>query len=71
MGQAACQVIEAGGSLKLMHLPRAHRVDAAISSEQFTRGVVSLQCERTQNEASDIGTERFTDPLAWVKVLDL
>eukprot|EP00959_Pyramimonas_sp_CCMP1952_P282828 5912160-Pyramimonas_sp.AAC.1 len=69
--RAVCRVIIAGGSLKLMHLPRTHRIDAAATSEQFTRGVVHLQCERAQNEAADIGAERFTDPLAWVKVLYL
>eukprot|EP00959_Pyramimonas_sp_CCMP1952_P168412 3518989-Pyramimonas_sp.AAC.1 len=35
--QAACKVIEASGSMKLMHLPRTHRVDAAAVSEQFSR----------------------------------
>eukprot|EP00959_Pyramimonas_sp_CCMP1952_P037011 774484-Pyramimonas_sp.AAC.1 len=54
-----------------MHFPRAHRIDAAVISEQVTRGVVCLQCERTQKEAADIGTKRFTDPLAWVKVIYL
>eukprot|EP00959_Pyramimonas_sp_CCMP1952_P089032 1862878-Pyramimonas_sp.AAC.1 len=53
--------------MKLMHLPRTHRIDAAAVSEQFSRGVVELQYERTQNEAADIGTKRFTDHLAWVK----
>eukprot|EP00959_Pyramimonas_sp_CCMP1952_P355522 7446166-Pyramimonas_sp.AAC.1 len=54
--QAVCKVIEAGGSMKLMHLPRTHRIDAAVVSEQFSRGTVELQYERTQNEAADIGT---------------
>eukprot|EP00959_Pyramimonas_sp_CCMP1952_P157135 3285935-Pyramimonas_sp.AAC.1 len=57
--------------MKLMHLPRTHRIDAAAVSEHFPRGIVELQYERTQNEAADIGTRRFTDPLAWVKVLYL
>eukprot|EP00959_Pyramimonas_sp_CCMP1952_P147073 3078320-Pyramimonas_sp.AAC.1 len=55
--------------MKLMHLPRTPRIDAAAVSEQFSRGIFELQCERIQNEAADIGTKRFTDPLAWVKVL--
>eukprot|EP00959_Pyramimonas_sp_CCMP1952_P240730 5031213-Pyramimonas_sp.AAC.1 len=42
-----------------MHLPRTHRIDAAAISEQFTRGVATLQYERTH----------FADPLAWVRVL--
>eukprot|EP00959_Pyramimonas_sp_CCMP1952_P330353 6917023-Pyramimonas_sp.AAC.1 len=57
--QAVRKVIKAGGSMKLMHLPRTHRVDVAAMSEQFTRGVASSQCERTRNEAADIGTKRF------------
>eukprot|EP00959_Pyramimonas_sp_CCMP1952_P382299 8010661-Pyramimonas_sp.AAC.1 len=69
--QAARKVIKAGGSMTLIHLPRTHRIDAAAISEQFTRGVVTLQYERTQNGAVDIGTKRFTAPLAWVRVLYL
>ena len=57
--------------MKFMHLSRTHRIDAAAISEQFSRGIVKLEYERTQNEAADIGTKRFTDPLAWVKVLYL
>eukprot|EP00959_Pyramimonas_sp_CCMP1952_P105024 2195401-Pyramimonas_sp.AAC.1 len=67
--QVACRVIKAVGSTKFMHRPRIHRIDVAAISEQFTSGTVSLQCDRTQNEAADIGAKRFTDPLAWVKVL--
>eukprot|EP00959_Pyramimonas_sp_CCMP1952_P419953 8796015-Pyramimonas_sp.AAC.1 len=54
-----------------MHLPRTRRIDAAAVSEQFSRGLVQFQCERTPNEAADIGTKRFVDPMAWVKVLYL
>eukprot|EP00959_Pyramimonas_sp_CCMP1952_P124047 2593561-Pyramimonas_sp.AAC.1 len=57
--------------MKLMHLPRTHRMDDAAVSEQFSRGIVEPQYERTQNEAADIGSKRFTGPLAWVKVLYL
>ena len=35
---------------------------AAAVSEQFSRGTINLYYERTQNEAADIGTKRFTDP---------
>eukprot|EP00959_Pyramimonas_sp_CCMP1952_P329060 6889017-Pyramimonas_sp.AAC.1 len=31
--QAVCKVIKAGGPMKLMHLPRTHRIDAAAVSE--------------------------------------
>eukprot|EP00959_Pyramimonas_sp_CCMP1952_P097349 2035001-Pyramimonas_sp.AAC.1 len=57
--------------MKLMHLPRTHRIDAAAVPEQFSRGPVQLQCERTKSEAADIGTKRFVDPMAWVEVLYL
>eukprot|EP00959_Pyramimonas_sp_CCMP1952_P134026 2803550-Pyramimonas_sp.AAC.1 len=57
--------------MKLMHLPRTHRIDAAALSEQFPPGFVQLHYERTQNEAADIGTRRFVDPMARVKVLYL
>eukprot|EP00959_Pyramimonas_sp_CCMP1952_P027790 583163-Pyramimonas_sp.AAC.1 len=69
--QAVCKVIKAGGPMKLMHLPRTHRIDVAAASEHISRDIVKLPYERTQNEAADIGAKRFTDPLAWVKVLDL
>ena len=65
--QAECKVIKAGGSQKLMHLPRTHRIDAAAVSEQFSSRVVDLRCERTQHEAADVGAERFTDPVAWAE----
>eukprot|EP00959_Pyramimonas_sp_CCMP1952_P058047 1211578-Pyramimonas_sp.AAC.1 len=45
--QAVCKVIKAGGPMKLMHQPRTHRIDATAVSEQFSRGLVELQCERT------------------------
>eukprot|EP00959_Pyramimonas_sp_CCMP1952_P071666 1496977-Pyramimonas_sp.AAC.1 len=54
-----------------MHLPRTRRIDAAAVSEQFPRGLVQLQHERTQNEAADIGRKRCVDPMAWVEVLYL
>ena len=54
-----------------MHLPRTHRIDAAAVCEQFTRGIIDLCYERTQNQAADIGTKRFMDPSSWVKVLYL
>eukprot|EP00959_Pyramimonas_sp_CCMP1952_P406718 8524604-Pyramimonas_sp.AAC.1 len=57
--------------MKLMHLPRTHRIDAAAVSGQFSRGIVELQYERAQKEAADIGAKRFTDPLALVKNLYL
>eukprot|EP00959_Pyramimonas_sp_CCMP1952_P077108 1611747-Pyramimonas_sp.AAC.1 len=62
--QPVCMVMQAGGSMKLMHFPRTHRIDAAAISEQFTCGVATLQYERIQNEAADISTKRFIDPLA-------
>eukprot|EP00959_Pyramimonas_sp_CCMP1952_P470938 9497565-Pyramimonas_sp.AAC.1 len=34
--QAACKVIKAGGSMKLKHLPRARRIDAAAIYELLT-----------------------------------
>eukprot|EP00959_Pyramimonas_sp_CCMP1952_P281166 5877669-Pyramimonas_sp.AAC.1 len=52
--QAARKVIKAGGLTKLMHLPGAHRIDAAAISERYARGTVDLHYERTQNEAADI-----------------
>eukprot|EP00959_Pyramimonas_sp_CCMP1952_P277168 5794260-Pyramimonas_sp.AAC.1 len=46
--QVVCKVVKAGGSMKLMHLPRTHRIDVAAIPEQFTRGVVRLQCARAE-----------------------
>eukprot|EP00959_Pyramimonas_sp_CCMP1952_P120977 2529559-Pyramimonas_sp.AAC.1 len=54
-----------------MHLPRTRGIDAAAVSEYVSGVLVQLQYERTQNEGADIGTKRFVDPMAWVKVLYL
>ena len=69
--QAVCKICKSGGSQRLMHMPRTHRIDAAAISEQFSRGNCNLIYERTQNEAADIGTKRFTDPVSFVKVMYL
>eukprot|EP00959_Pyramimonas_sp_CCMP1952_P456425 9473153-Pyramimonas_sp.AAC.1 len=57
--------------MKLMRLPRTYRIGAAAVSEQFSRGIVEFQYERARGKAADIGSKRFTGPLAWVKVLYL
>ena len=69
--QAVVKVCKAGGSQKLMHLPRTHRIDASAVAEQFSRGTVDLVYTPTQDQAADIGTKRFDQPASWVKVLYL
>ena len=69
--QAVCKICKAGGSTKLAHMGRGHRINSAAIAETFLGGVANLIYERTENEAADIGTKRFTDPMAWVKVLSL
>ena len=69
--QAVVKVCRAGGSQKLMHLPRTHRIDASAVAEQFARGTVDLVYTPTQDQAADIGTKRFEQPPSWVKVLYL
>ena len=69
--QAVVKICKAGGSQRMAHLPRTHRIDAAAVSEQFIRGVANLTYCRTQDQAADIGTKRFSDPSDWVKVIYL
>ena len=69
--QAVCKICKAGGSSKLAHLSRTHRINAASVADTFLRNIANLIYERTENMAADIGTKRFTDPLSWVKVLYL
>eukprot|EP00959_Pyramimonas_sp_CCMP1952_P200882 4201464-Pyramimonas_sp.AAC.1 len=51
--QAVCQVINAGGSMKLMRLPRTHRIDAAAASEQFSRGIVMTTRTRADGDVEN------------------
>eukprot|EP00959_Pyramimonas_sp_CCMP1952_P263310 5506151-Pyramimonas_sp.AAC.1 len=65
--QAVAKVCKAGGSQKLMHLPRTHRVDASAVAEQFARGTVDLAYCPTHDQAADIGAKRFEQPPSWTK----
>ena len=60
--QAAMKACKAGGSQKLMHLPRTHRIDAAAVAEQLARGIVDLVYTPTEDQAADIRTKRFEQP---------
>ena len=66
--QAVCKICKAGGSSKLAHMSRTHKINAASVADTFLRGIANLVYERTENEAADIGTKRFTDPMSWVTV---
>eukprot|EP00959_Pyramimonas_sp_CCMP1952_P350539 7344359-Pyramimonas_sp.AAC.1 len=68
--QAACTAFKTWRSQKLVHSPRAHRIHALPFQRSSARVFLDLQCERAQSEAAGIGTDRFTGPLAGVKVLN-
>eukprot|EP00959_Pyramimonas_sp_CCMP1952_P121767 2545795-Pyramimonas_sp.AAC.1 len=69
--QAVVKVCKAGGPQKLMHLPRARRVDAPAVAEQFARGTVNLVYCPTHDQAADVGAKRSeqTPPLTEVLYL--
>eukprot|EP00959_Pyramimonas_sp_CCMP1952_P264171 5524079-Pyramimonas_sp.AAC.1 len=69
--QDVVKVCKAGGSQKLMHLPRTHRIDASAVAEQFARGALNLACRPTRDQAADIGAKRYEQPPSWTKVFYL
>ena len=70
--ETVCKIVAAGGSAKLAHMPRTHRVNAASVAEWCgKRGHVIMEHARTDDQAADIGTKRFTDALKWLQLLYL
>ena len=67
--QAVCKICKSGGSTKLMHMPRAHRINAASVAEHFRKDEIRLWYTKTCDIVADIYTKRFEDPTAWVKAL--
>eukprot|EP00959_Pyramimonas_sp_CCMP1952_P075111 1569377-Pyramimonas_sp.AAC.1 len=51
-----------------MHLPRAHRADAPAVAGQLARGIIDMAYCPTQDQADDVGTERFDHFPSWAKV---
>ena len=54
-----------------MHMPRTHRVDAALVSESVNEQHIDMLYTKTMDMVADIGTKRFVDPPAWLKALYL
>ena len=50
-----------------MHMPRTHRVDAALVSESVNEQYIDMLYTKTMDMVADIGTKRFADPQAWLK----
>ncbi len=69
---AVVKVCKSGGSMKLMHMNRTHRVDAAFVADCFDdeRGV-NLRYTKTDDQAADICTKRFYDSARWLDLLYL
>jgi hypothetical protein len=53
-------------------MPRTHKVNAASVAEWCGKGGhVIMEHARTDDQAADIGTKRFTDALKWLQFLYL
>ena len=63
------QDLQEGGSPQLMHMPRTHRVDAALVSESVNGQHIDMLYTMTMDMVADIGTKRFTDTQTWLKAL--
>eukprot|EP00959_Pyramimonas_sp_CCMP1952_P365232 7648591-Pyramimonas_sp.AAC.1 len=57
--QAGVKVCKSGGSQMFMHLPQTHRADATAVAEQYARGIIGLPYCPTQDQAADVGANRF------------
>ena len=70
--ETVCKIVAAGGSAKLAHMPCTHKVNAASVAEWCGKGGhVIMEHARTDDQAADIGTKRFTDAMKWLQLLYL
>ena len=63
--ESTIKVIEKGASQKLGHLSRTHRVNLHWMSEVVSGESVNIGHITTNDQAGDIFTKAFTDPLKW------
>ncbi len=69
---AVVKVCRSGGSMKLMHMNRTHRIDAAFVADCFGEGRnIKLRYTKTDDQAADICTKRFEDSNKWLHLLYL
>ena len=52
-----------------MHMPRTHRVDAALVAECVNENHINMVYTKTMDMVADIGTKRIMDPPSWLKAL--
>ena len=52
----------------LVHFPRARCIGVSAVAGQIARGTLVLVCALAQNQAADVGAERFEQPPSRVKV---
>ncbi len=70
--EAVIKICRSGGSQKLMHMNKTHRVDAAFIAEQFGKDKpCDLTDTHTADQAADICTKRFEEARKWLMLLTL
>ena len=73
--EAVIKICKAGGSMKLQHMNRTHRIDASLVAEQFGDPDKDKPCvleyTHSEDQLADICTKRFTDPAKWLRLLYL
>ena len=74
--EAVINICKAGGSMRLQHMNRTHRIDASLVAEQFgdpenVDKPCCLEYTHSEDQLADICTKRFTDPAKWLRLLYL
>ncbi len=64
-------ILEEGASTKLAHLTRTHRVNLHWASEVVRSNSVHLGHQGTNDQAGDIFTKAFADPIKWSALCSL
>ena len=69
--QAMIRVVETGKNPTMRHIGRTHGVSVAEIHDRHDRGEFSIQFTDSENQAADIYTKAFIDPLKWEHALKL
>ena len=70
--EAMIKICKSGFSQRLRHASRTHRVDVAFIVERFQNDpYMTIVPTASADQAADIYTKRFTDPMKWIELLYL
>ena len=70
--EAMIKICRNAGSQRLRHTSRTHRVNTNFIAEQFQANThICLYAVQSADQAADIYTKRFIDPIKWFQLLYL